>query len=369
MKLATLSLCTVLVSSSFSAFAADKVDSIPSTTAQWSPAAARTYLDKREVWWQGWDVSQRDHNTVCISCHSALPYALARPTLRRDLKEDGASAPEQFLLAGVIKRVNLWNEVEPYYPDAKNGAPKTIESRGTESVLNALILSSEDARTGHLSDVTKTAFDAFWSQQLKTGEKAGSWNWLSFHLAPWESSDSQYYGAALGALAVGMAPEHYAATPAIQNDEALLKAYLQRGYEQQPLLNRVAVLWASSKIPDLLTADQRKTLIDSIFLKQQDDGGWTVTTLGTWKRSDDSTLPTTSDGYSTGLIVVALEESGFHSAKLSKAVEWLETSQDKTDGFWPAFSLNKNRDPATDKGKFMTDAATAFSVLALEKSR
>jgi hypothetical protein len=36
-----------------------------------------------------------------------------------------------------------------------------------------------------------------------------------------------------------------------------------------------------------------------------------------------------------------------------------------TTGAWFAASVNKKRDPATDVGKVMIDAATAFAVLAL----
>jgi squalene-hopene/tetraprenyl-beta-curcumene cyclase len=352
--------------------AADKVDATMNidSAAMWSPTAAAKYMDTREAWWQKWPNSKRDHETVCISCHSALPYALARPSLRKELKEDGPSPTEQFLLAGVTKRVSLWNEVEPFYSDDKQGAPKSAEARGTESVLNALILASDDARRGHLSDVTSTALDNLWALQLKNGEKAGAWTWLNFHLAPWETVEGQYYGAAMAALAVGTAPDRYASSPAIQENLSLLKNYLQRNFAQQPLLNQVAALWASSKLPGLVSAEQRSGLIDAIFLKQQKDGGWSLTNLGDFKRKDNSELSKASDGYATGLIVLALENAGVtqNSEYLGKGVAWLQHNQNKAEGFWPASSLNKERDPASERGRFMSDAATAFSVLALEEA-
>jgi hypothetical protein len=102
--------------------------------------AAAAYLDNRLDWWVHWPNAARDHETSCVSCHTALPYALARPSLHRVLDEPEAAPPERILLANVTKRVRLWKEVEPFYPDQTRGLPKTSESRGTESVLNALIL-------------------------------------------------------------------------------------------------------------------------------------------------------------------------------------------------------------------------------------
>lgn len=367
---ATAWLLIFLSGSIATAIAAGKPDVITAPSGTWSPAAAARYMDYREVWWQSWPVSQRDHNTVCISCHSAVPYALARPSLRKDLGETGPSKPEQFLLSGVMKRVGLWNEVVPFYTDEKQGPPKSAEARGTESVLNSLVLASCDAREGRLGAMTRTAFDEAWKLQLKSGDKAGAWNWLNFHLSPWESTESQYFGAALAAVAVGTAPENYQSDPAIQVNLKLLRAYLTREYQAQPLANKIVVLWAAAKLPGMLTPEQRTSLINEIFRKQQDDGGWTLTTLGSWKRQDNTPLPTKSDGYATGIAVYALEQAGVsrQDSRLNKGLVWLATNQDKAEGGWPAFSVNKDRDRSTEVGHFMTDAATAYAVLALEQS-
>ena len=118
----------------------------------WNPKAAAGYLDGRAAWWAGWPNAARDHGTFCVSCHTALPYALARPALRRSLGEREPAPAEVRLLDNVVKRVTLWRDVAPFYPDQARGLPKTSESRGTESILNAIILAGRDAERGHLSD-------------------------------------------------------------------------------------------------------------------------------------------------------------------------------------------------------------------------
>ena len=92
-----------------------------------------------------WPNAARDHDTFCVTCHTAVPYALARLALRKALGERDLSRTEQGLLNNVTKRVRLWKEVEPFFADQTNGLPKTSESRGTEAVINALILASYDA--------------------------------------------------------------------------------------------------------------------------------------------------------------------------------------------------------------------------------
>ena len=344
----------------------------------WNEQAAARYLDSREVWWQGWDHANRDHGTKCVSCHTQAPYALARPLLRHPLAESTPNPSETAMLADVEKRVRNWDAMLPFYSDEKYGAGKQIESRNAESVLNAIILASYDTGKNQLSDLTRTAFDHAWALQTKTGPNAGSWVWQNFAYTPWESNESQYHWAALMAMAVGRAPGQYRRDPRIAANIDLLCEFLRSHYDAQPLLNKIALLWASASIPDVLHAAQKSQLIAELKKLQHSDGGWSTTDLGTWERRDKTPLETRSDGYASGLIVLALEETGATSKSAAKGAfdpmvvhgrDWLATHQDKETGSWTAWSLNKNRDPKSEAGLFMTDAATGYAVLALENAQ
>ena len=145
------------------------------TSSSWDARSAASYLDGRQNWWTTWPNAKRDHDTFCVTCHTAVPYALARPLLRAALGEHDLPAAERTLLANVAKRVRLWKEVEPFYADQTSGLPKTSESRGTEAVLNALILANADAGKSALTDETRQAFNNLWALQFKTGEFKGAW--------------------------------------------------------------------------------------------------------------------------------------------------------------------------------------------------
>jgi len=164
-------------------------------SATWNRKAAAAYLDQRATWWTTWPTAQRDHGTFCVSCHTALPYALARPALRQPLGESAPPAGEAALLANITKRVTMWRDVEPFYPDQTRGVPKTSESRATEAILNAVILARRDARAGSLSEEGRRALDNMWALQMKTGEQTGAWTWLQFHNEPWEGDSSAFHGA------------------------------------------------------------------------------------------------------------------------------------------------------------------------------
>jgi squalene-hopene/tetraprenyl-beta-curcumene cyclase len=359
-----------IYSSRITAVHGASANSDASPAVGWNQKAAAAYLDSREVWWQEWPRAQKDHGTICISCHTVVPYAMARPALRRQLSETEMPTPEKAMLESVEKRVSHWSEMVPFYSDAANGPGKTAEAHATEAVLNAVILASYDARQGHLRPITRTAFDEAWALQEDTGEKAGAWKWQDFHLAPWESIESGYQGAALLMLEVGKAPGRYAREPEVSRHVERLRQYLRREYAVQPVMSQLYVLWASPHVPGLMTREERKALLDSLENFQQPDGGWRLASLDKWKRQDNSADPTDSDGLATSLAVLAIEESGkgSHDKTLQRGLQWLEQHQQK-DGKWQAVSPNKQRDPENNAVLFMSDAATGYAVLALEKRR
>jgi squalene-hopene/tetraprenyl-beta-curcumene cyclase len=346
------------------------VSQVALRAAAWDRTTAAAYLDSRQAWWRTWPNAARDHGTSCVSCHTTLGYALARPALRDALGEAGPTAAETGLIGDVTTRVTLWTEVEPFYPDQTVGLPKTSESRGTEAILNAVILASRDARDGRLSDDTRHAFENLWNLQFTRGDGTGGWAWLHFGLAPWESDGAEYFGAALAAVAVGVAPEGYASSSEVEDRVRLLRGYLLEDWNDRRLLDQAMLLWASSELPDVLTGGQKQSIIRGIGRQQNEDGGWSLGSLGAWERQDGLTQNSESDGYATGLIAYVLQRAGVAEPDpvVSRGLSWLVQNQDAVSGQWHAQSLNKSRDPESDRGRFMSDAATAFAVLALTEA-
>ena len=334
----------------------------------WNAKAAALYLDGRAAAWKAHQKTQRSHDTACISCHTGLPYLLVRPELRRALGDATRPEPEQALVADVEKRVRLWSEVEPWYAHTED---KVQESKGTEAILNALVLALRDREGGALSPLTRQALENMWREQRPDGSEKGGWRWLAFGLAPWETRESEIWGASLAALALRAAPG-YASEASAQRPATLLEDYLRRK-AREPLNrhSRLGLLWASTFWPGLLSPSDEATITAEILSVQRSDGGFSLEQLGRWERGDGSPAPEGGDGYATGLVTYVLLRRGDATLRpaLDRALTWLKTHQD-VEGYWPGASANLSR--ASDDAfvrSFMRDAATAYAVLALSAAQ
>lgn len=347
----------------------------------WDKARASQYLDRRgENWFKfaGAVRGQGATATSCVSCHSLLPYALARPVLRRISGESVPTEWELKILDQAKRRVANWDrldsaEFQLFYDFDE---AKKQQSRGTESVLSALILALDDRASGRTepSEDTKKAIAILWSTQITAGKHKGSWQWLNFGMDPWESNYSPFYGACSAAIAAGSAP----GSGRMQRDGmapkglAALRDYLKANLPSQNLHNRAWLLWAAASVHELLTSQERDQITAELLAKQQKSGGWNLGSLGDYTHGEVKTPSPVPDGYATGLVLHVLQLSGRtkDDPRIAKGLEWLRSNQDKT-GAWRAASVNKNRSPESSNpakanvGKFMWDAATGYAVLAL----
>ena len=297
-----------------------------------SLAAAGAFLDSVAVNW----TRQRK----CGTCHTNYPYLVARPVLN----EPSAAMAEvrQFF----EDRVAHWD-------DAEKGAKPRWDA---EVVSTAAALAMNDSATsGKLHPRSRQALDRVWTVQ----KADGGFDWLKCGWPPYEHDD--YYGAIVAALGVGYAPSGYAQTPAAVAGVRRLRAFFSKN-PAPSVHHQVMLLWASTRLDGLLTADERTATIARLRALQRADGGWNLPSLGDWKRHDGSAndRAAASDGYATALAVFVLRQAGVPATDegLRRGLGWLLANQ-RASGRWFTRSLS------TDNHHFITHAGTAFAVLAL----
>jgi squalene-hopene/tetraprenyl-beta-curcumene cyclase len=307
---------------------------LPAIAADWNPRLAADYLDARQKEWFAWPRANGGAKP-CISCHTGLPYLLARPALRKAL---GEKEPTQYEI-GLLE--SLRSRLEKREP---NG-----ESLGVESVMAALFLR------------TPTAYDRMWSLQIKEGASAGGFKWFNTDLDPWEEPESPLFGASLAAIAVTQAPVEYRNQAEIRERMASLMGYLNGLRGVQPLQNRLAAAWASND------EKLRAQTIAEVLAKQSPDGGWSMESMGPWKTHPNAPPPKPgSNTYATAFTTYVLLQCATPATKpaTAKALAWLRTHQSE-HGYFYAESMNKQYEPDSMESRFMRDAATGWAALAL----
>jgi hypothetical protein len=255
-----------------------------------------------------------------------------------------------------------------------SGGAKREVALDTECVLNALVLVANDPPTkARLSAAATKSLDIMWARQRTNGV----WRWLEFGLQPWEN-ESDYFGATLAAIAAGTAGSRYPRHQAteIVAKTAALRSFLKTRLAEKPLLhNRALALWAASYLTNLFSAQEKKAMIADLFAIQGQDGGWSLRDLGKsdvqpgspgWDIVTSYPQGAVSDGYATGLVLLALQRAGVEGQdqRLRKGLDWLRAHQ-RPDGTWPTVWVNRERDPQGNVGKFNRDAGAAFALLAL----
>ena len=156
----------------------------------------------------------------------------------------------------------------------------------------------------------------------------------------------------------------------VRSHAASLIAYLARPGSPPRLHDRLALLWASTATPAVLSDASRRALIAETFERQQPDGGWTTAGLGPWMAHPDAPPSSGSDAYATAYTAFVLQRAGVAPSHpgLAKALGWLRMRQDPATGAWPAVSMNKRYPEGSMPSLFMQDAATAFAAMTLIES-
>jgi squalene-hopene/tetraprenyl-beta-curcumene cyclase len=323
-------------------------------------------MDLRQKEWIAWPKAMHS-GVACVSCHTGLPYLLTRPALRQALDDKTGPTLYEGVLVASMRATVIRTDANDLFAGLKG--PIVDQVYGAQVVLASLVLAMDDAPRGKLSPEGEKAFDRMWSLQVKSGPDKGAWQWSDFDLDPWETKDAAFYGAALAALATGLAPADYQARPDIRENIAAMRAYLVDGLKTQPLHNRVFLLWASSKVRDLLPSADKQAILNELWSKQEADGGWSIQSLGQWKKRDAAEpVAVGSNAYATALVTFALEQAGVQpsQASVSKALAWLRGHQDPQGGYWTAESMNhKHSVYGVMAEKFMSDAATGYATAAL----
>jgi len=296
--------------------------------AEFSLARGKHFLDSASLAWQ--------KNRDCMACHTNYLYLLARPALGP--QDEALTTVRRYAEELVTKR---WQEKGPRW-DA-------------EVVMTALVLASGDAGAGGpLQPTTRTALDRIWTVQ----RDHGGFEWISCDWPPFESDHE--FGATMAALAVSIAPQNYADTPAAAAGIARLKGYLA-ATPLPTLHHRLMLLWADTYRPGWLDAAERKALVDQLLGLQLADGGWSTSTLGNWQRADGTPQQVdTSDGYGTGLAIYLARRADVpaNDPRLSRGVAWLKSHQ-RASGRWFTRSLHK------DTKHYLTHAGSSMAILAL----
>src|SRR5947209_645176 len=196
---------------------------------QLSLANAAHFLDSAALDWQ--------QSYQCFTFHTNISYLIARPSISGD-------APAH-------------REVRKYAEELVSLRWSEVGKRSDAEVvaIAAALALNDAATTKKLHPLTRIALDKMWTVQRPEGD----WRWPTRCRWPPMESD-EHYGVTLAAIGTGAAPDGYAQTPAAQAGLAKIRTFLKNN-PPADLHHQAMVLWASTYVDGLMTAEDRKACI------------------------------------------------------------------------------------------------------------
>ncbi len=316
-----------------------------------SPRKADAYLKNGALYW--WAEKQ------CVTCHTNGIYGSERPSLTPVLGKPDPAVRTHF--------VEDIDEMHKLAGDARKALGKT--DRATQIAVIARGLVEWDKHvTGRLSEESRKALSLMFEIQAPDGSWGNVDCW-----PPYESS--VFHGATVAVMAAATAHGWLDEIASEEEKTKFQKAldYLRKtdpGHDYDRLLR----LWTATRVPSLLSDDEKQAFIEVVWKHQNDDGGWSMLDFYTFENWSARSRPRTflkkadfdnpaSDAHMTGLALIVLIDSGVdvRDKRIGRGVEWLLANQ-RESGRWWTQSLN------TDNYHFMTYSATAYALVALHKT-
>ena len=296
---------------------------------------AARYLDTASLAWQ--------HSRDCATCHTNMPYMMARPALSGALPDSG----------------EVHEFFQSYFTERWESGRKAPKKPYAPVVVGTGLVFHDVQTTGKLAPETRGTLDIMW----KTQRADGGWTIPTCGWAPMEVDD--HFAVTLAAVTVGIAPDGYAKTEAATAGLEKVRDYLKAN-PPNSLHHRAMIAWASLRVDGLMGEEERANVLEDVLSIQLPEGGWsTAGYLADWKdykRKDGKPHDVkTADAYGTGLALILSREMGkpADDPALKRGVHWLLNNQ-RGSGKW--FS----RSPAKDSRHYFTNTGSAYAVLALQ---
>jgi|GEM_PF-823751 len=295
----------------------------------------------------------------CLSCHTVLPLAFSRMNSMDSTAKSVVADVRKYIEA----RADNFQQATPWYQ-----GHRVSQSQGSESVISALMIASEESGRAVPSSLARKVFE-----NMRTTQSAdGSWKWLDFQLEPFESQRGGLFGNTMASVALARAHPEILADPKMAQSLESLKGFLRKEAERTNLntMDKATLLWADSAHPDLLTSSQSKKFLGDVLAAQKADGGFSMNDLGSWSKKGQAGSDN-GDAFATSYVLHAVKdnkaitEGTEEAARWKRGLNWL-SEQQNADGTFKGLSVNKN---SPQNHGFMSDFSSNMSSALLERPR